>query len=548
MIRERLTSLLREAVAELTTNGGLPSSLPPPEIELERPPRPEHGDFSTNLAMKLAQSAGKSPREIAEGLVKSLPSVPEVSEVKIAGAGFINFYLSHNWLFETIREIGRDGESYGRSSMGEGTRIQVEYGSPNPTGPIHVGNARNIVYGDALASLLSHAGFEVERENYVNDSGRQTQQFAISLEARYRQALGQDVAIPEDGYQGEYLIELGRILAEKEGMGLIGKLDEIASWGIEQMIEQQRQTLTRLGVSYHTWMTQDSLEQSGQVELALGKLRQKEALYDHEGATWFRATDYGHSQDQVLVRSAERGGLPTYLAADAAYLLHKIERGFDRVIYFWGADHHNTAGALMALARAFEVEDRVEVIIYQFVTFRGGRLSKRSGEFITLDEMLDEVGADGTRFTFLTRNPDSSMVFDFDLVKSESQENPVYYVQYAHARIASLLRHASSKGISLGPIETAPLIELTHDSEHSLIRKLAEFPETIETSAKLRAPYRLTTYAREVAELFHAFYRDCQVIGDEAELTQARMWLSSATRKVLANTLAILGVSAPERM
>lgn len=548
MIIERLKSLLGEAVKELTTNGGLRSDVALPEVELERPGRPEHGDFSTNLAMKLAQSAGKSPREIANELVKSLPILPEISEVKVAGAGFINFYLSHSWLYDTIREIGRAGADYGRSNLGEGTRIQVEYGSPNPTGPIHVGNARNIVYGDALASLLSHAGFEVQRENYVNDSGRQTHQFAISLEVRYRQALGQEVAMPEEGYQGDYLIELGKILAEKEGMGLIGKLEEIASWGIEQMIQRQRKTLERVGVTYHNWMTQAALEQSGQVEAALEKLRQKNALYDHEGATWFRATDYGHSQDQVLVRSTERGGLPTYLAADAAYLLHKVGRGFERVIYFWGADHHNTAGALMALAKAFDIEERVEVIIYQFVTFRGGRLSKRSGEFITLDEMLDEVGADATRFTFLTRSPDSSMVFDFDLVRSESQENPVYYVQYAHARIASLLRHASSKGTSLSSIETAPLSELTHDSEHSLIRKLTEFPETIETSAKLRAPYRLTTYAREVAEFFHAFYRDCQVIGDDSDVTQARLWLSFATRQVLANTLAILGVSAPERM
>lgn len=548
MIIERLKNLLREAVDGLFREGKLSDAGLALEIELERPARPEHGDFSSNLALTLAKSEGKPPREIAESIVRGIPRVPEISDIQVAGAGFINFYLSKGWLHEALARVAREGEGYGRSDVGKGVRVQVEYGSPNPTGPIHVGNARNIVYGDALASLLQHAGFNVERENYVNDSGRQIQQFARSLEIRYRQALGQDVDMPEDGYQGDYLIDLGRLLAEQEGMGLIGQFDEIAKWGMEQILEQQRETLTRLGVSYDNWVRQSVLEQSGEVEVALSKLRAADAIYEHEGAEWFKATDFSHSKDQVVVRSEERGGHPTYLAADAAYLLNKVQRGFDRVVYFWGADHHNTAGALMAIAEAFGIEDRVEVIIYQFVNFRGGQLSKRSGEFITLDQMLDEVGVDATRFTFLTRSPDSSMVFDFDLVKSESQENPVYYVQYAHARIASLLRHAASKGITLVPISQVPLAELVHDSEHALIRKLAEYPETITTSAKLRAPYRLTNYAREVAELFHGFYRDCQVIGTDPSLTQARLWLASATRQVLANTLSILGVTAPERM
>lgn len=548
MITERLRSLLEEAIRVLRSSGVIPGEAEV-AIDLERPARPEHGDFSSNVALALARRAEIEPRELAEKLVGALPPLDVVSKVEVAGPGFINFHLSHSWLYETIVDIATQREAYGRSEVGKGIRVQVEYGSANPTGPLHVGNARNIAYGDALAGLLARAGYSVERENYLNDAGGQVERFARSLEARYLQALGREAELPEGGYEGDYLIEMGRELADTEGMGLIGKLDAIRDWGLQKMTESQRKTLERFGVAHDHWVSQRWLLEAGKIEAAIERLREAGHIYEEEGAVWFRATDFGHTQDRVVIRSQERGGEPTYLAADTAYLLDKLGRSFDRVIYFWGADHHGTAENLMAVARALGVESRVEILIYQFVNFTGGRvLSKRAGELVTLDELIDEVGVDAARFTFLLRSPDSSMDFDFDFVKSQSLENPVYYVQYAHARVCSLLRFARDRSLELRPVEEVVLSELVHETERELIRRLAEFPEMIEVAAKLRAPYRLTNYARSVAEQWHIFYENRRVVGDDPQVTQARLWLAEATRQVLANTLLTLGVSAPERM
>lgn len=518
------------------------------EIDLERPARKEHGDFSTNVALGLAKSAGIAPRDLAEKIVSAVPQVDIISKIEVAGPGFINFHLSHSWLYDTVVQIAERKHDFGKSTFGKGARINVEFGSPNPTGPITIGNARNIIYGDVLASSLQVAAFDVTRENYINDRGGQMERFAASLEARYRQAVGLDAEVPEDGYQGAYLVDLGKELADLEGMGLVGKAEEIGEWGLRKMVESQKNTLDRLGVHHDVWTYESSLHESGKVTEAVDRLREIGAVYEAEGAVWFKATDYGHGQDRVLVKSAEKGSFPTYLAADTAYLLDKIERGFEKCVYLWGADHHGTVANMQAMARALKIEEHLEIIIYQFVNFVGGGGGKRSGAIVTLDELIDEVGTDAARFTFLTRGPDSTMDFDFDFVKSQSQENPVYYVQYAHARIASVLRYGAEKGIQLGPIAQVPLGELVHESELELLRKLAEYSEVIDVSAKLRAPYRLTTYSRSLAEMFHNFYRDCRVISDDLHLTQARLWLSEATRQVLANVLGLIGITAPEQM
>ena len=550
MIQQELKDLLQQAIAALRQEKILARDPELSTIHLERPARPEHGDFSTNLALVLAGQYGIRPQQLAGRIAEYLPNSNLVSRVETAGAGFINFFLSHTWLHQSLAEIVSQKDDYGRSDSGRGLRIQVEYGSANPTGPIHVGNARNIAYGEVLSNLLEHVGFSVGRENYLNDAGAQMRRFALSLEAAYMNALGHAASVPEDGYHGEYLIEMGKQLAGEEGMGLVNNTDEIQEWGLQRMLESHRQTVERFGVHYDHWMSERSLHESGRVEAAIEKLRIAGHTYEKDGALWFRSTEFGHTQDRVLVRSEGRG--PGYLAADTAYLLEKIERGFDRLVYLWGADHHGYTESLMAVAKALGVDDRIEMILYQFVNFtRGGvpaKMSKRSGEMVSLDELLDEVGVDAARFTFLTRSIDSTMEFDFDLVKAETQENPVYYVQYAHARISSILRYGNEQGIELGSIQDAALQLLTHNTEHTLMRKLTEFPEMLQTAAKMRAPHRLTTYSRELAELFHAFYRDCRVITDDLTLTQARLWLSEATRQVLANTLSLLGVSAPERM
>lgn len=547
MIQDHLRGLLEDALDMLKDDGSLPSNASP-SITIERPARPEHGDFYTNLALELAGSMKMPPRAAADVIQSRLPSSDHVAKVEVAGPGFINFYLSRSWLYDTIVEIATRKKDYGRSKLGEGVRIQVEFGSANPTGPLHIGNARNIAYGDALASLLETTGFSVERENYLNDTGGQVERFARSLEARYLQALGRKAELPQDGYAGDYLVEMGKELASAEGMGLIDKPDEIRAWGLAKMIELQRLSLERFGVRHDNWVSQSSLEESGKVSAAIDRLREAGHIYEADGAVWFRASSFGPKEDRVMIRSDDKGGRPTYRAADTAYLLDKLDRGFDRLIYFWGADHHATATDLMAMARALGVEDHVEIILYQFVNPTGSTMSKRSGDYVTLDELIDEVGVDAARFTLLSHSPDSIINFDFDLVKAQSQENPVYYVQYAHARISSILRYGQEQGIELLPIDQVELAELATESERELMRTLAEFPETVEVSAKLRAPYRLTYYARTVAEDFHAFYRDCRVISEDTQLTQARLWLGEATRQVLANTLRILGVSAPERM
>lgn len=548
MSEVRLRLWIETAIDVLKKNGVIGQDLQV-EIELERPARPEHGHFSTNLALVLAKEAGTSPRQLAETLVDNLSPSDLVIKTEVAGPGFINFFLSDKWIYETILEIAAKGAEYGRSTSGGGTRIQVEFGSANPTGPLHVGSGRNIAYGDALARLLESKGHNVSRENYLNDVGNQVDRLARSVNARYLQALGHEAAVPDDGYQGEYLIDLGKELAEQEGMGYIDNLEEIRKFSIERIIESQRQTLEKFGVVFDNWFREQSLHDSGQVLAGIDRLTQLGFTYESEGALWFKGSEAGAPRNQPLIKS---NGDSTYLAADIAYLIDKVARGFDKAIYVWGADHHGNVATTIAAARVLGLEDRIEILMYQLVNFiedgAAVRMARRRGNIITMDDLIDEVGADAARFTFLNRNIDSTIDFDFEIVKQQSQDNPVYYVQYAHARTCSILRYATDQSLSMTPPSETEISMLIHDSEQALLRKLSEYPSLIEEAATLRAPYRLTNFSHALASLFSAFYRDCRVITEDISLTAARLRLVDCTRQVLSNCLGILGITAPDRM
>jgi arginyl-tRNA synthetase len=554
MVQEQLTRSLSEAAAAAAPELGLdPANVPEPEILAPR--LKEHGDWSTNLAMVLAPIAKKPPRQVAEALARHLEADALIERVEVAGPGFINLFLGPGWLHDALREVLDRGPDYGRSDALSGTRAQVEFVSANPTGPLHIGHARNAALGDGIANLLEAAGAKVEREYYYNDTGGQMDVFAESVEARYLEALGREAAFPEGGYAGEYVTDIAREILERRGPDLADlppddRLSAIRADAVEIIFRWIRTTLERFGVQFDSWFLQSSLEVSGAVDEAVVRMREAGYVYDAEGAVWFRSTQFGDDKDRVLIRS---NGTPTYFAADAAYLVDKFGRGFDRLVYVWGADHHGDLVRVKGAAKALGFDpDAVEIVIYQFVSFtRGGQpvqMSKRTGAIIWLDELLDEVGPDAARYTLLSRSNDSALEFDIEEVKRQTLENPVYYVQYAHARIASLVRKAESVGVQLAPRQGADLSLLTHPSELDLLRKLAELPEVVQSAAASRAPHRLTRYAEEVAASFHRFYTDCRIIGDDAGLTQARLWLAMGTKQVIGAALALLGVSAPESM
>lgn len=552
MVEQKLSRIIREALVAAARELGWPST--EDDIELTRPPRKEFGDFSTNVALVVASRIKGSAREVADAIVRRLPEVDFVSRVEVAGPGFINFHVVHGWLYDVLREVVARGPSYGRSDR-TGESVQVEFVSANPVGPLHVGTGRNAVLGDTLANLLEAAGDRVEREYYFNDAGRQMDLFAASVEARYLALHGRPAEVPEDGYRHSYIDDLAReIAAEVAGSFLDLPPDErrarIQREAVERVFRWIRATLDRLGVRMDTWFSERTLHETGAIAETVERLRQAGHAYGSEGAVYFRATAFGDEKDRVLIRS---NGEPTYFAADCAYLVHKLSRGFDRLIYVWGADHHGMVTRLKGAAQALGYDpDRVEVVLYQLVSlFRAGepvRMSKRTGDLVTLDELLDEVGADAARYTLLLQSSDSAIDFDIEAVKRQSLENPVYYVQYAHARIASILRHAGARGVPLRPLEEVDLELLGSEAELELLRRIAEFPEQVTVAANLRAPYRLTRYAEGLAAQFHRFYTECRVVTEDAALTQARLWLSVAAKQVIANALGLLGVSAPESM
>ncbi|HLN05440.1 MAG TPA: arginine--tRNA ligase [Acidimicrobiales bacterium] len=511
------------------------------EIQLVRPARLEHGDWSTNVALVVAKAAARPPRDLAADLAAALVAaeIEEVEAVEVAGPGFVNFKLATSWLHHALVDVCAAGEeTYATPGLGGGERVQIEFVSANPTGPLHVGNGWLGSYGDALARVMSRCGWQVEREFYVNDTGGQIRLLGESLLARRRG----DV-VPEEGYQGEYVMQLAQ---EYEGPDEVVEAGRFAS---DRILENIRATLLRLDIHFDQWYSQASIEESGQVEETVELLRERGLVFEEDGAIWLRSTELGDSRDRVLIRSS---GDATYLAGDLAYHRDKfLVRGFDRVIDIFGADHHGQVASLKAGVAALGIDrDRLEIRLGQLVNIVGRRMSKRSGHFVKLDSVIDEIGADATRLLSLLSSIDQATTLDLDLVTRQSMENPVFYVQYAHARIASIDRKRAERGIERVPISDADLALLVHERELDLMRCLVDLPYVVEESAKDRAPHKVTNWVRLLAGEFHGFYHDCRVLSDEIpiELTQARLWLVEGVRIGLAIALGLLGVRAPEAM
>ena len=527
-----------------------------PRFVLEEPRERTHGDLAANLAMVLARQARRSPRDIAAVLGKHMDTAGtwiEASEV--AGAGFMNFRLDPLWLTGVIAEVTRAGEGYGQVDLGKGQKIQVEFVSANPTGLLHMGNARGAALGDSLASLLTAAGYEVSREFYINDAGNQIQQFALSLEARYLQQLGQDALLPEEGYHGEDLIETIEGLIAKDGDRYLALEPELrreflVRYALTEKVENIKETLLRFGVEYDVWFSEQSLHDSGAIRSCVEELEKKGYIYEKEGALWLKSTAWGDEKDEVVIRS---NGTPTYFAGDIAYHRDKFERGFQKVINIWGADHHGHVARLKGAAAALGYnKDNLQVILMQFVRLiQDGevvKMSKRSGKYITLRELMDEVGKDAARFFFNLRDPDSTVDFDLDLAIAQSADNPVYYVQYAHARLCSILRQAEELGYSLTPPDEEEVKRLSCPEERDLLKKIADLPEEVGAAATLMEPHRLARYVLDLAALFHTFYNSQRVLVKDEGLRRARLGLVGAVRQCICNVLGILGVSAPEKM
>jgi arginyl-tRNA synthetase len=552
MIKYKIARLLEQAAKAAQVEGLLPA-IALPEVTLERPQNPKHGDYASSLPLKLAKAARMDPLAIANILAKLLAETKEVRKVSVAAPGFLNFSLTDRWLAEQVEEILSAGKDYGKLTLGKGIKVQIEFVSVNPTGPIHVGHGRGAVLGSTLANVLRAAGYDVEREYYVNDAGNQMDAFFRSLYCRYLQALGKECDMPADGYQGYYPVELAKkIVAEKKkaflDMPPEQAVQEIGKIALPKVIADIKSDLKLLGVEFDVWFSERTLFEKGQYERAMALLRKGGYIEAREGAQWFVSTALGEDKDNVLVRT---NGAPTYFASDVAYHYNKfIERGFDQVINIWGADHQGHVSRMKAVVGALGIKpERLKIIISQMVTLRRGetliRVSKRTGELITLRELVEEVGADACRFFFLSRSADSQMDFDLELAKKESADNPVYYVQYAHARIASILRLAQEQQIDSSPGDVGLL---THEAELDLIRKMVLLPEIIELVAQKQEPHHLPYFAQDLATSFHAFYKQCRVVSENKELTCARLKLVKATQIILAKTLSLMGMKAPERM
>jgi len=552
--RDMIAEALKAAVDRCAAEGLLQVG-PVQEVHLEAPRSKEHGHLATNLALVLGSQAGLPPRKVAELLVDKLDlAKAAVERAEIAGPGFINFHLRQDWWGRLLAEIVALGPRYGCKRVDSPKKIQLEFVSANPTGPMNVVNARAAAVGDCLARLLAAVGEDVSKEFYVNDAGSQADQFARSLEARFRQLLGEKAEIPADGYPGEYVLEVAKELFDEHpelaAMSPEERLEFFRRQGLDRMVEWQRRDLEAFGVTFDVWFRERDLHEAGKVEGVVRELQQGGHIYEKDGALWFRSTAYGDDKDRVLVRS---DGQPTYLAADIAYHRNKYERGFDRVIDIWGPDHHGYIARMKAAVQALgRSEEDLEVIILQLVNLlRGGqqvRMSKRTGTFIGMAELVEEVGRDAARFFFLMRSPESHLDFDLDLAQEQTADNPVYYVQYAHARICSILRQAEEKSIELPKPEDVDAALLASDHEEELLKCLAAFPGEVENAALRREPHRIAHYAQELASLFHSFYTHCRVIGEEEELQAARLTLVRAVQIVLANALELLGVSAPQIM
>lgn len=562
MIRNIIAELSRQAIRAAQAANELPPFEIPP-VEITRPPKPEMGDYALSLPLKLASVARRPPLQIAQTIAQYMPSHPAIARVATAPPGFVNFTLAAPWLGEQVAVIDAAGGHFGDVNVGGGLRAQVEFVSANPTGPLTIGSARNMAIGDTLARILRAAGYTVSTEYYVNDAGSQVRHLAESIFAKYAQQLGQDEPDPEEGYKGAYISDMARTLAEREGdkylrMPRAQALKELKRVGVEMVIAWLKPSLARARVEFDNWFSEQSLRDSGLLDEILAKLAASGYTYEKDGALWFKATEFGLDKDAVLVRSAsvvsEPDERPTYLASDLAYVWNKlVQRRFDRAVYVWGADHQGDVPRVYAGVRALGLDpQRVNIIIYQLVRLtRGGervRMSKRAGEFDTLDDLLDDVGVDAVRFLLVSSSPEVAMDFDLQLAVQQSNENPVYYVQYAHARIASILRNAAAMQVTS---EGADLHLLTHPAELDLIKQMLKFEEVIEYAAQKFEPHHLPHYAQELAASFHQFYKHCRVLSadpGDAAISKARLRLVSATKQVLARALDLMGVAAPESM
>jgi len=551
VIEDELRGWFRSGLEAAASELGLDGELPEPEVM--EPRQKEHGDFATNVALAVASGIAASPRTVAEAIVAALPPATFVRKVEIAGPGFINVFLTEGWLHDILRRIAAEGTSYGVAPRTQ-QRVQVEFVSANPTGPLHVGHARNAVLGDTIARLLDAAGWIVEREYYYNDAGGQMDRFGVSVDASYLTHLGRPTEVPEDGYHGAYIDDLGRGLAEREPSWAAlpdeERLAVVRAAAAERVLGWIDETLARFNVHFDSYVSEAALERKGEIAQAIERLRAAGLAYEAEGDVWFRSTQFGDDKDRVLIRS---DGRHTYFGADCAYVIDKFARGFDHLIYVWGADHHGDIARVRGAAQGLGFDpDAVEIVIYQWVSFlRGGEpvpMSKRAGTFVSLDELIDEVGTDAARFHLLLFGNDHTMRFDIEAVKRRSMDNPVYYVQYGHARIASILRTARDAGVTLRPIDEVDVSILVEPAEIELLKALADVPGLIAKAATLRAPHRVAHASQDLAARFHRFYTECRVVSDDAARTQARLWLCRASGTVLANLLGILGVSAPERM
>lgn len=526
-----------------------------PSIVLEKPKEKEHGDFATNIAMQLTRIAKKAPRDIAKDIVENIDfEKASIEKVDIAGPGFINFFMKQNFLGDIVDTIINEGEKYGHSTKGKGEKVQVEFVSVNPTGNLHLGHARGAAFGDVLCNILDAAGYDVEREYYINDAGNQIDNLALSIEARYFEALGQSFDMPEDGYYGKDIKEIGEKLVQTYDSQWVEKnreerLQFFREHGLKSVLAKIKRDLADFGVHFDNWFSEMSLYDSGKIDTALNTIKESGYMYEEDGATWFRTTDLGDDKDRVLIK---QDGSYTYLTPDIAYHQDKLNRGYNKLINVWGADHHGYVPRMKAAIQALGYDkDKLSVKIIQMVNlYESGdrvRMSKRTGQAVSLRELMEDVGIDATRYFFIMRSNDSQLDFDIDLAKKQSNENPVYYVQYAHARICTMLKQAEEKGFTLNESFDSTL--LTSEKEVDLLKKLAELPQLIAECAERETPHRMTQYVFDLSALLHSFYNAEKVVNeDNVELTKARIALMNAVKITLQNTLKILGINAPERM
>jgi arginyl-tRNA synthetase len=586
-MKEQLAPLLSAAVATLQADGILPADQPV-DIQLERTRDRKHGDYASNLAMVLCKAARSKPRELAEKLLAALPASDIITRVEIAGPGFINFFLAPAAWHASLQQILAEGEQFGRSDIGAGKSVQVEFVSANPTGPLHVGHGRGAAYGATVADLLEAVGHKVHREYYVNDAGRQMDILAASVYLRYLELCGESFTFPSNGYKGDYVWDIGASLHRKHADALRHSADEVFrdlrpdepeggdkeahiddliariksllgeehyremfDLGLDSILANIRRDLEEFGVCYDEWFSERSLTESGAVDRALERLKASGHVYEKGGAQWFRSTDFGDEKDRVVVRD---NGQTTYFASDIAYHMNKLERGYDRVIDVWGADHHGYVPRVKAALTALgDDASKLDVLLVQFaILYRGGKkvqMSTRSGEFVTLHELRNEVGNDAARFFYVMRKCEQHMDFDLDLARSKSNENPIYYIQYAHARVASVFRQLPEKKLEWNADNGAKYLDrLTESHEDKLIVALSRYPEVVEAAALNHEPHMLAHYLRELANEFHPYYNAHQFLVDDADLRDARLNLIQATRQVIANGLGLLGVSAPDSM